>query len=279
MRRVNQSELTTFMRCPRKWDLSYVQGWRSSETNSNLRVGTLVHAGLEAHYTGVPWTAALDAVGLPTTPEEDEVWNSADYDLAKLMLEGYMEWLEDTGADSLLTPEYVERQVEVELPELGVIVHGTLDWTARDQHGQLWLFDHKTVAAFGALVDRRLQLSFQLLTYAWLLWKSTGERPVGVGLNMLRKVKRTAAAKPPFYAREMVQFNEHQLTNHERHLEQVISNLLEAEKQPLFVAYPVPDQDCTWKCPFMQICPMLDDGSDYTGALNDLYVRSDGRSK
>jgi RecB family exonuclease len=268
VRRVNQSELTTFMRCPRKWNLSYIQGFEPEEKSSALTVGSLVHAGLEAHYRGG------DALSVIPELEEGED-HDPDTLLSAIMLEGYLEWLEETGIDAGdLTPIWVENQMEIPLGVIGgqeVVLHGTVDWTARDPFGQLWLFDHKTVAAFGALVDRRLQLSFQLLTYAWMLRESTGEAPAGVVLNMLRKVKRTASAKPPFYAREAVQFNAAQLDNHGKNLYRVIERMLQAEADG--DNYPVPDSDCTWKCPFLQVCPLMDDGSDIMGALNELYVR------
>lgn len=275
MRRVNQSELTTFMRCARKWNLSYLQGYQQAEESSNLYVGSLVHAGLQEHYSGgdlAEWIGLAEAQGIS---ESVDGVLSKDDELALIMLDGYLQWLEETGIDAGdLVPEYVERQMEIPLGVIAgreVVLHGTVDWTARDPYGQLWLFDHKTVAAFGALVDRRLQLSFQLLTYAWMLRETTGETPAGVVLNMLRKVKRTAAAKPPFYQREAVQFNQHQLDSHGKNLYRVIERMLIAEDAG--DNYPVPDADCTWKCPFLQVCPLMDDGSDIMGALNELYVR------
>jgi hypothetical protein len=280
-RRTNQSELTTFMRCPRKWDLSYLKGYQEAEESSNLYVGSLVHAGLQEHYNGGDlreWIGLAEAQGIS---ESVDGVLSKDDELALIMLDGYLEWLEETGIDADLTPHYVERKIEIPLGTIytdfpgdtgtDVILHGTVDWTARDPFGQLWLLDHKTTASFGALVDRRMQLSFQLLTYAWMLREVTGERPVGVVLNMLRKVKRTAAAKPPFYAREGVQFNDTQLDNHGKNLYRVVTAMLRAEQAG--DSYPVPDADCTWKCPFLQICPLVDDGSDILGALNELYVR------
>lgn len=246
----------------------YVQGWKSPETSSALETGSLVHEALKLHYTGGDWADAFRPLD-PEQPYED--WEV----LASIMVEGYMEWLEESGEDAYMTPELVEEQLSyvLDIPGFGPVeVHGTVDWTARDDLGRLFLVDHKTVAAFGILADRRMQLNFQLLTYAWLLWRTTGEAPAGVMLNMLRKVKRTAQAKPPFYAREVVNFNPKQLEAFEGQLTEVIRRMLDSESR---VAYAVPDQDCTWKCPFLQICPLLDDGSDYTGALSDLYVRSD----
>lgn len=279
MRQVNQSELTTFMRCPRKHDLMYVQGWTSPGTSSALEIGTWVHEGLRALYTGGdPMDAMMERIYADTGEDPAEVVNP-DRDLALIMVQGYLEWLEETGEDAYMTPELVEQKLShvLEIPGFGPVeVHGTVDWTARDGLGRLFLVDHKTVAAFGILADRRLQLNFQLLTYSWLLWRATGERPDGVMLNMLRKVKRTAQAKPPFYAREVVGFNPKQLEAFEEQLTEVIRRMLDSEGR---VAYAVPDQDCNWKCPFLQVCPLLDDGSDIEGALNELYVRRDDRDR
>lgn len=279
MRRVNQSELTTFMRCPRKHDLMYVQRWGSPETSSALEIGTSVHEGLRVHYTGGDLREWIGLAEMQELSESEDGTLSKETELALIMLDGYADWLEETGEDAYMKPELVEQTLShvLDIPGFGPVeVHGTVDWTARDGLGRLFLVDHKTVAAFGILADRRLQLNFQLLTYAWLLWRATGERPDGVMLNMLRKVKRTAAAKPPFYAREYVGFNPKQLEAFEEQLREVIRRMLDSEGR---VAYAVPDQDCNWKCPFLQVCPLLDDGSDIEGALNELYVRRDDRDR
>jgi PD-(D/E)XK nuclease superfamily protein len=267
------------MRCPRKHDLMYVQGWSSPETSSALEIGTSVHEGLKVHYSGGDLAEWIGLAEYQELSESEDGTLSKETEMSLIMLQGYMEWLEETGEDAHMTPELVEKKLShvVEVPGFGPVeVHGTVDWTARDGLGRLFLVDHKTVAAFGILADRRLQLNFQLQTYAWLLWRATGERPDGVMLNMLRKVKRTAASKPPFYAREYVSFNPKQLEGFEAQLIEVIRRMLDSEGR---IAYAVPDQDCNWKCPFLQVCPLLDDGSDIQGALNDLYVRSDGRKE
>ena len=52
-------------------------------------------------------------------------------------------------------------------------------------------------------------------------------------------------------------------------------NGLLAGGDPMVLAYPNPTRDCTWQCPFIQVCPMFDDGSDVDAALTDLYVEYD----
>lgn len=258
------------MRCPRKWDLSYRQGLRPVTESTKLSLGTLVHEGLRVHYQGGD---ALSVIPDPV-PEEE----AAEYELPYLMLEGYLEWLEETGADVGLEFILCEEEIQVPLmPGLGVVLHGRPDLLIRSPETGLTVVDHKTVAAFGALADRRLQMNFQGLTYAWMWWKLTGERPAGLTLNMLRKVKRTASAKPPFYARETVLFNQAQLEAHEEHMRSVVLNILEAGLDRDRI-YPVPDSDCTWKCEFLTPCTMMDEHP--LGAremLNELYVKKETR--
>jgi len=279
VRRINQSEMTTFMRCPRKWTLGYLKGLRPVTESTKLSLGTLVHAALKEHYRG----GDPDSV-FPQEGVDVEEWDS-ETELAHIMVEGYLEWLEETGAD--VGHEIIVCEEELSVPlgtiyvpgagEVDVVLHGTPDLLSRTPDGLLSLWDHKTVAAFGALADRRLQLNFQLLTYSWMWWQLTGDRPDSVSLNMLRKVKRTAAAKPPFYARETVQFSAAQLEGHARSMRQVAREMLHAE-YTLERDYPVPDGDCTWKCEFLTPCTMMDENP--VGArelLNDLYVKKETR--
>lgn len=201
-----------------------------------------------------------------------------DMKLAEIMIEGYLEWLATEAADAYLTPVAVEAKVEMLLTP-DVTLHGTLDLVQTDEDGQFFLVDHKTCASFAPYQDRRMVMNFQLLTYAVLCEEHFGVAPTGAIINMLRKVQRTASAKPPFYGRETVTFNRHQLASHRGHMLAILSDLQRAEQciadGDNAVAYPVVDQDCTWKCAFMSVCALADDGSDIQGALNDLYVRRD----
>jgi hypothetical protein len=272
------------MRCRRKWNWSYLQNLSPSSYNSNLSVGSAVHNALQSYYKGDVWQYALEAYWLPiydSMSSEDIMMGQLikDSELSYIMMEGYMEWLNESSADANLKPVLIEEKVEMEILP-GVILHGTLDLVQEDGNHNLWLTDHKTTAAFGALVDRRLQLNFQLLTYAVLCREHYGDRaPLGAKLNMLRKVKRTASAKPPFYARETVYFNITQLNNHVKQMQAITRDLLRTEEAIAAgdntVAYPVVDQDCSWKCPFLSVCAFADDGSDISGALNELYVQRD----
>lgn len=233
-----------------------------------------MHEALQAHYQGGDPLAALSDYWAPVLqdmgPEDPNRFQlEKDVELSGIMVDGYLDWVAEEGVDAGLTVVACEEEVTWETDEF--VLHGTIDLVLSDPDGNLFLMDHKTTASFAALVDRRLTLNFQLLTYAVLCEEFFGVHPAGAELNMLRKVKRTANAKPPFYQRESVHFNQHQLAAHRQHIQAIVRDM----ENPSI--YPVVDQDCSWKCPFLPVCAMADDGSDYEGALNDLYVRRDER--
>lgn len=272
----------------------FQEGYQSLRYNTNLSVGTAIHKALQAHYKGLDpfaalaayWAEAVETI-LPDDPSMAQV--DKDVKLSTIMLEGYLEWLAVEAADAGLIPVAVEETVEMPLGRIygpsdgqgcstwvdDYTLVGTIDLVMADPDGVLYLIDHKTTASFSALTDRRMALNFQLLTYAVLTEQHFGVAPVGAQLNMLRKVLRTGTAKPPFYQRESVHFNKFQLDTHRQHILEIIYDMRNVE-EGLSGVYPAVDADCTWKCPYLSVCPMADDGSDIDGALNSLYVRRTG---
>jgi hypothetical protein len=103
-------------------------------------------------------------------------------------------------------------------------------------------------------------------------------RNEGMIFNMLRKVKRTAKANPPFYKRAEVRFNQHQLDSAWYRFMGIIRDIdevtarLDAGESHLTAVYPHPTKDCHWKCEFYPVCPMFDDGSRAEDMLQSLYV-------
>lgn len=99
----------------------------------------------------------------------------------------------------------------------------------------------------------------------------------GALYNMLRRVKRTAAANPPFYDRVEVRHNMLELTNYLRHLVTTTSEILRAraalddDADHHDVVPPNPTKNCSWDCDFQPICVMFDDGSRVEDAVAALY--------
>ena len=99
--------------------------------------------------------------------------------------------------------------------------------------------------------------------------------------NTLRRVKRTSRAKPPFYVRPPVDHNINELRAYVLKLIGTISDIIHVEAQlnagasHQVVVYPTPGRDCTWKCQFLKVCRMFDDGSRVEAALEHMYIKRD----
>lgn len=62
---LTHSQMRTYRECARKHDLMYRQGFRPVKEGDALHFGTLMHAGLEAWWTGGDWLAAIAAEADP----------------------------------------------------------------------------------------------------------------------------------------------------------------------------------------------------------------------
>lgn len=293
---LSNSEMQSFRRCHRKWYLGVYR--RLSPRVEDLpgtpfSIGNLVHDGLARYYAGegdpvafVEATIDEDLGVMPTYADELEKERA----LVVAMLTGYMEWLEETGADQELTILGVEQMAQAKLVD-GVDLISKLDAPVhRESDGAKLALEHKSVASLTQPLAL-LKLDTQLLTehlvrFLHLVEQGASEAEAqeachGILYNMLRKVKRTASAKPPFYGRVDVPHNIIELRNHWRHCVSVARQIqestrrLDAGESHHAVCEPNPKRECAWDCPFFKVCPMADDGSDFEGALRDLYVERD----
>ena len=296
---VSQSTIGTWDRCRRKYYLSvYRRLGQPQDYRSPLTVGTLVHDALEQYYEGAYSAAAGAAVlepiawvkerSLSVMEEMPEFAEdiARDAELAGIMVDGYMDWLTETGADADFEHVEPERVIRAQLrPGLELI--GKLDGKVLTKDGWTGFLETKTVGNFTDLpsyapMNRQL-LTYDLLEYLELLEANPEATPLtdGAILNMLRKVKRSSRAKPPFYARHQVRFNIHQLRNHWRHVVAIAGEIeraterLDAGEDHHAVTPPTPTSTCRWDCQFAAVCPLLDDGSDYESVIEFEYVETD----
>lgn len=295
--RLSNSETKEFRRCKRKWYWhTYRQLSPATEDapGSNLSIGNIVHDALAEFYgpdkaDPVAWAEADYARQLSESPAE-EVEIGKEKALVIAMLTGYVEWLAETGADQDLIITGTEQMVEIPLVE-GVTLLSKLDAPVeRISDGAKLALEHKTVQGLDIMLPL-LKLDTQLLTehlVRFLHAKNEGataeeayDQCHGVLYNMLKKVKRTSTAKPPFYGREDVPHNINELRNHWHHVVSIAAEItaartrLDAGESNHSVCQPNPTRDCTWDCPFFKVCVMQDDGSDVEGALAAMFVERD----
>jgi hypothetical protein len=306
--RVSASKLRDWMRCRRMWWLTWVRQLTLQEPLTDLRAtGTRVHKALAGWYVpeaegpvdprdgiqtaiAADWAKLIERAGIDEE-HDDYASIKAKWDnsvaLERAMVEGYMEWLEETGSDAGLTFVASETELSADVETVDhhgklLLVHlmGRLDARAvRDVDQARVFIDHKTVGNFTDPL-KMIQMDPQMLMYGLLEFLNTQEgeaRCDGALYNMLRRVKRTAAAKPPFYVREDVRMNEIQLESFKHWVLAASRDMVQAEElletgnDPMDVVYPTPDKDCSWKCDFFPVCPLFNDGSRAEDMISGLY--------
>lgn len=312
--RVSNSELQTFKRCRRKWWLAWYRRLmlQTEDFTSVRATGTRVHRALAYWY--VPdgekrvdprdalervivddWTKVARLARERHTSDEQLGELAVEFaqatNLERAMVEGYVQWLEETGADAELritaseTPLVVDQVVDMgsayhhEQREIQFI--GLLDVRATRVTDKVNLFvDHKTVGDLNAPVVT-LPQNEQMLHYHLMEFLSLDDSDVrcdGALYNMLRRVKRSAKAKPPFYDRIEVRHNRFELESYRHRALAATREILIAVDRldrgddHLDVVYPTPNPTCRWDCDFFAVCNMLDDGSrGANDMLNALY--------
>lgn len=307
VRLVSNSEIQSFKDCPRRWWLAWYRGLtpRAVSVEGVRSTGTRVHIALASLYVPDGETPAnplrtLETViledlavfmgsfdGVPVDAERLKALQS-QFDLERAMISGYVDWTAETGVDAYLEVVASEQYVEVDLepPALATAVYGTpvkligkIDARVRSRiTGRRKFIDHKTI---GTLIDPVLGLNQQMLHYHVIEWLNTREgeeRCDGALYNMLRKVKRTRASKPPYFDRVPIDHNIHELRNYKMQLSGTIHNIVQVEGyldggevDHHVVAPARPSRDCSWKCDFFKICRMFDDGSRVEAAVESLY--------
>jgi hypothetical protein len=297
--RISNSSIQSFKGCRRRWYFGDYLGLAKKEKQYSgpLALGSRLHAALEMFYKDgivpeeaynqimVVDRAAFEASPFSKDPDEAKKFNT-EAELGRIMMEGYYEWLLEDNPDSKIEPEFVEKTVEYQLKEFDprVVLQGKVDMHARRvEDNSIAILDHKSAVSFD-IYYKTAHMSEQLMYYVMLerLSAEDKEQVVDGGIfSLLKKVKRTAAAKPPFFERIDVRFNDETLQSFwTRTLGTVrdimaVRDALDAGADPNFVAYPSPTSDCTWKCPFFNGCTMMDDGSDVERYLEDNFEQVD----
>lgn len=290
--RLSNSELQTFKECRRKWWLSYYRRLQAKQKSYTgpLVLGTRVHEALDRYYsTG---TDLLETYAELVNEEKAELMaefkDPADLEkeaeLGHIMLAGYLEWVEENGIDAELEMISTEEIITTPLFNGEVELTGKLDMRVRRKGDGARMFrDFKTVG--GSLSDfaNLAPMNEQVMTYMLLEATKVDEKERSDGgiFTMLKKVRRTAAAKPPFYEQMEVRHNVFTMRSFWQRIHGTITDLMRVRKaldegeDPSFYAYPHATRDCKWKCPFFNVCTLIDDGSAAEHAIEELFDVAD----
>lgn len=295
---ITNSELATFRRCKRKWWLQNIRKLAKHEDAGTgpMWIGIVIHGALEAWVKDktdpVQLTKDIYTMFISYYDASEQVGAlkianlQKDRDLAVLMVEGFLDWQEEDGLQADLEILGPEQDLTVPSRIDGVSLRGKLDVRARKiSDCRIVFIDWKTVGSFGKILDT-IDISEQFRYYAMLqalesmrLDENVEPQYTDGGMVvMLRRVKRTTTAKPPFYAKEEIRFNKQELSSMWARTHAMIAEILSIREQlenggdHRRLVYPTPSGDCTWDCDFLPVCHLFDDGSRVESALADHYV-------
>lgn len=290
--RISNSEIQTFKDCRRRWWFTYYRRLqpKMKDFTGALALGSRIHEALDMYYSkGIP---LLDAhaelvakdMKILTDDYRDTSTLETEAELGRVMLEGYLEWVELEGIDAELEMISTEEIIERPMMNGRVTLQGKIDMRVRRKIDGVRMFrDFKTVGGSFTDFGSTAHMNEQILTYMVLeeAQNQEGERSEGGIFTMLRKVKRGAYAKPPFYDQIEVRHNKFALRSFYERLEGTLEDILrvrdglDAGESHYKLAYPKPSRDCKWKCQFFAICPLVDDGSAAEAAISDAFEVAD----
>lgn len=298
---ISNSEIQTFKMCRRKWYLVYYRelGLRRSDSEfvGARSLGSRIHLTLDAMYSGdinpIEFLNSLyeeDVALLIAYGRADEVNDlRKEQDLARAMIEGFLMWREEEAIDEGMKLVGAEQVLTVPSGIGNVSLRGKLDqrWY-RERDGARIFRDWKTVPELSTpakLLPLDEQMKFyHLLEFLDSLDQTGGEpqwRTDTHMYTMLRKVKRTAMAKPPFYGQIENGHNMTELRSMWKRVHRIIEEIIEArlafaqQGDHQYVTPPTPGRHCTWACDFYPVCSMMDDGSNWEGLLAEYYTHVD----
>lgn len=286
IRRIRQSQLWTFRQCRRKWEMEYVRAIelarKGGETKGSRDLGSIVHRLMESYYTGGDWRAvhAAEVAALLHAGDYSPEW-AEHYEYARIMMEGYGDWLEREAADAYESVLLVEPNLEMPMGTFygdDVVLTGHPDLVKQNTTlGLIIIEDHKTVGR----IDTVMLHAPQGNNYAMMLKHQHGLDTNLFRTNQLRKVKRTARANPPFYGRSEKMVTVEELR---RNYVQVQGQLDEMIRLMQYWEYKrdsdiyeylrnfpgSPGQACKG-CDYAAPCTALNEGSDHVYVIRNFY--------
>lgn len=288
--RIRQSSIKEFLRCRRKWAFDYLESiepQRDPNTpHPHFALGHVLHTAIEAYWQGEnPMKVVLDAENAVSEASRSngeflsKEWTDI-FNLLRVMVSGYPTWAE-SGEFHNIKVLSTEQDMEWHVGDINgidVTVTGTVDRTEEDIFtGAKGVVDIKSTQSF----QRSNTHSFQLLTYSVLVQETLGWTPDFLITEQIKKVKRTGAAKPPFYNRIETYVNGAMVDNHREHLFEILHDMTALVGRHSVMGmesgglYPNRTKDCGWDCPYLAPCTALDDGSNYQNIILTNYKKKE----
>lgn len=258
---INGSSASVFQQCRQKawnWRELRLQSKREAEP---LTIGSAFHAGQAALYKGASLSEASQLVSdtyyeemgpQMILPEEQKLVSQNIRFAQNSIAEHAKHWKGDPM--EVLMPEvkfrialpstehhcfFMHRRLYAHEPESYSRIEGCEDKRCYIPHyytgttdavvswkGMVWLLEHKTSAIFSDLFLDRFRLDTQPRQYLLGIWKSTGVRPRGFLLNVIRKPRKDSSdpTMPTGFIREPYLVSDRELVEAEDGLRRLATN-------------------------------------------------------
>lgn len=262
----SNSELSTFRRCRRQHALTYGRSLvpvKEPAPWAPTSLGSAVHDLLDLWHSDRP--AAQRALA-EAEADESRAAKTVWFTTTK-----YIEWEEDSGANSDRRIVETERAVSRELD--GHTIIGKIDRVDETEVGTV-ILDFKTTGLPPKRKAAELLHTTQGKHYAWI----TGVRDVE-----FRIIPRYAGGgsewdELPVEVMRM-HYTQNELAVYESHLRQWVAAASEnraAGALPFVESLPSPAPDCSWICPFAEICASAgEDSATAEFMLSEGFVPGD----
>jgi hypothetical protein len=304
---VRTSERKDFKRCQWRWWQRWRRGLVNNDVGNALWFGTGIHLALEVYYGPgfrrrpeaalATWDAycAEDYGRLVRDDLDTKV--PADQ-LGHAML---VEYFRQYGGDPDWYFLAVERSGEVPIVIDGVQVgwYGfTYDGVFRDMRTRkIWLLEHKTATS---IRTTHLSLDDQAGSYLWVAPDDLlaaglikpGEQLEGIMYNFLRKGmpderpcdpdgyrlnkngSRSLQQPAPLFQREEVSRTQAERQHQARRVQDEFRHM-QAIRTGQLPLLKTPTRDCSWDCPFFNLCELHEANQDWRGYARDAYTVED----
>lgn len=183
-RSYRNSEVNDFLRCRKKWDWRWNQGYTPKKQNDKLFFGNLMHKFLETLYKTGWYSDAVNAsikFYNETSVGQDPVASQEIWDMFCEVSSGYVDkWWENDKEWEIIATEF-----EFEVPLDDEITYtGTIDLMF-EYKGKVWFMDHKTTSSLD-IYDNNSRMDRQISRYWWAL-KRLGYDVGGFIYNIILK--------------------------------------------------------------------------------------------
>lgn len=246
-RKFNQSRLTTYQKCQRKYFLNFEEALVPATDPDYFVRGRLAHEVFEAYFStpagedkATHWRIALPN----PEPPAAGIDLLADVRAESTVVEGMFEVYRETFPEEefeIIHPE-VSGEVTIGDNKLVFRADGIVAWNK-----QLWLLEHKTAKVINPQTWLRLHKSIQISAYIYGVQKLLGLTLRGAILTVLK-------SKPPFTAERQLTFRTPlQLNQFESWFIRLADEIRAKRGAEEFIPHPA-ECHTFGPCPYIPIC-------------------------